>query len=130
MRVHPFWRHVNHVYFPEAGEDPLDMILGHIPGQPPRVRLSGFRGTAPFSCPFLLHWVVSIWKGNASSCPVYTGKECGSGCHRADGAGTGACAGTSWAAQYRRGAGGELVLPLPLAALCLESFIPTTILLA
>ena len=115
--MHPFQRHVNHVYFPKAGEDSPDMILGHIPGQPPSVLLGGYKGTAPFSCPFLLSWVVLIWNGNASCCPVYTRKECDSGCHRA--AGAGGCAGTSWAAQYRGGAGGELVPPLPLAALWL-----------
>jgi len=104
------------------------MILGHIPGQPPSVLLGGYKGTAPFSCPFLLSWVVSIWNRNASCCLSTPGRSATRG------------------ATELLGLGGVLELPGRLvpkrswrragaaattgSAVALESFIPTTILLA
>lgn len=56
------------------------MIPGHIPSQPPSVRLSGFGGQLPFPCPFPSPLGGFDLEGNASFCPVYTpGKECDSG---------------------------------------------------
>lgn len=41
--MHPLNRHVNHFNFPVSRKYFHDMILGHIPGEPPNVHFGWFR---------------------------------------------------------------------------------------
>jgi hypothetical protein len=58
--MHPFYRHVNHFNFSVGGKYFHNVILGHIPNEPPNMYFGGFRGRAP---PFPLLFISFRWFG-------------------------------------------------------------------